>query len=110
MCYNKKTVKESFMRIWIDGDACPNIIKTILFRAAVRTKTQIIIVSNHIISTPPSSFIRKCLVGSGFDVADQYIVDNLQPDDLVITADIVLADKVVASKSLALNQRGELYT
>lgn len=108
----KQTVMREIctVRIWIDGDACPKLIKVVLFRAAMRTRTEIIIVSNHIVSTPASPFIIKRVVGAGFDVADKYIVDNLQANDLVITADIVLADHVVAKKAMALNPRGELYT
>ncbi len=98
------------MKIWIDGDACPNAIKTILFRAAMRTETHLIIVSNHVVSTPSSPFIKRCVVNAGFDVADDYIVENLQANDLVITADIPLAAQVVQKQALALNPRGELYT
>ena len=98
------------MQIWIDGDACPKLIKEILFRAAIRTKTNLIIVSNHVVSTPSSPFIKKCVVHGGFDVADNHIADNLLENDLVITADIPLADIVVTKKGIALNPRGELYS
>lgn len=98
------------MQIWMDGDACPKVIKEILFRAAIRTKTHLIVVSNHSLITPPSLFIRKHQVGFGFDVADNYILDNLAPGDLVITADITLADGVVTKGGIALNPSGMMYT
>jgi uncharacterized protein len=98
------------MHIWIDGDACPKMIKNILFSAATRTKTQLIIVSNHFVNIPPSHFITRKIVASGFDVADNYIVENLQENDLVITADIPLADEVISKKGIALNPRGKLYS
>lgn len=99
-----------YMQIWIDADACPNPIKTILFRAAIRTKILLLVVANHEIYAPPSLYIKKYQVAQGFDAADQYIVANLQAGDLVITADIPLADAVVSKGGWALNPRGELYT
>lgn len=98
------------MRIWVDADACPKVIKEILFRAAVRTETALILVSNHALSAPPSPFITKMQVIQGFDVADNKIVQNLQSDELVITADIPLADAVIDKGGIALNPRGELYS
>ena len=98
------------MQIWIDGDACPKPIKDILFRTAIRTQTPLIVVSNHALNTPASPFIKRNQVGAGFDVADRHIVDNMQAGDLVITADIPLADDVVTKGGLALNPRGELYS
>lgn len=98
------------MQLWMDGDACPKIIKDILFRAVVRTKTLLVVVSNHSLTVPPSPYIKKCQVGAGFDVADNYIVDHMQPGDIVITADIPLANDVITKGGLALNPRGELYT
>ncbi|WP_133129565.1 YaiI/YqxD family protein [Legionella yabuuchiae] len=98
------------MRIWIDGDACPNKIKDIIFRAAIRTNTEVIIVANHFASIPFSPFIKRLHVESGFDVADNKIVENMHPNDLVVTADIPLANEVIAKKGMALNPRGELYT
>ncbi len=100
----------NIMRIWVDADACPNPIKEILFRAAERTKTKIILVSNQLVRTPVSSYITKIQVSAGFDMADNYIVKNLQCGDLVITADIPLADAVISKKGIALNPRGELYS
>lgn len=97
------------MQIWVDADACPKIIKDILFRAAIRTQTALILVSNHALSTPPSPFITKMQVLAGFDVADNKIIDNIQAGDLVVTGDIPLAAAVVDKGAIALNPRGELY-
>jgi len=98
------------LQIWIDGDACPKVIKSILFRAAMRTKTNLIIVANHFASVPSSPFIRVRVVEHGFDVADNEIINNMQANDLIITADIVLADQVISKQGAALNPRGELYS
>lgn len=98
------------MKIWVDADACPKTIKEILFRAAIRTKTKLILVSNHAISTPASLFISKIQVITGFDVVDNKIIQNLESGDLVITADIPLADAVINKAGIALNPRGELYS
>lgn len=98
------------MHLWIDADACPKPIKDILFRTAVRTQTHLILVANHYIPHPKSPFIKHTNVAGGFDVADKYIVFNLQAGDLVVTADIPLADEVVTKGGVALNPRGELYT
>lgn len=98
------------MQIWVDADACPKVIKEILFRAAHRTQTMVILVSNQPLITPPSPFITKQLVTAGFDVADNKIVQSLKFGDLVITADIPLADAVISKGGRALNPRGELYS
>lgn len=98
------------MKIWIDGDACPKAIKEILFRAAIRCKIPLIIVSNHFFSIPASPYIQRIIVNAGFDVADQHIVTQIQARDLVITADIVLADLIIAKQAMVLNPRGELYS
>mgnify|MGYP000013441958 CR=1 FL=1 len=98
------------MRIWVDADACPRLIKEVLFRAAERTETQLILVSNHALTNPPSPWISKLQVNAGFDVADHKILSLLSPDDLVVTADIPLAAEVVTKGAIALNPRGERYT
>ncbi|MFI4918065.1 MAG: YaiI/YqxD family protein [Legionellales bacterium] len=98
------------MQIWVDADACPKMIKEVLFRAAVRTKTHLILVANTSLTYPGSPFIRSVRVEKGFDSADNYIVTHLNAHDLVITADIPLAADVVMKKGLAINPRGELYT
>lgn len=97
-------------RIWVDADACPKVIKEILFRAADRVAVQVTLVANQPIQVPQSPNIRAVQVSSGFDVADSYIVQQAQAGDLVITADIPLAAEVVAKGGRALNPRGELYT
>ncbi len=97
-------------RIWVDADACPKVIKDILFRAAERVGIPLILVANQPIPVPGSRFIRSVQVGAGFDVADNYIVQHARPGDLVITADIPLAAEVVAADCVALNPRGDLYT
>jgi len=98
------------MQIWMDGDACPKAIKNILYAAAMRTKTPLFIVANHFISHPPSPYIKSRMVPSGFDVADNKILESMSENDLVITADIPLANAVVDKNGLALNPRGKLYT
>lgn len=98
------------MQIWVDADACPNVIKEILFKAAQRTHTQLTLVANCYLKTPASPYIKALQVPSGFDVADDEIVKRLSPGDLVITSDIPLAAEVLEKGGLALNPRGEFYT
>ena len=98
------------MKIWVDADACPAVIKEILFRAAERTQTRLTLVANQYIPTPRSRFIASVQVSQGFDVADNEIVRRLETGDLVITADIPLAADVIDKGGHALNPRGELYT
>ncbi len=98
------------MKIWVDADACPNVIKEVLFRAADRTQTPLTLVANQPMRTPASKYIDSIQVHAGFDVADNEIVKRLQPDDLVITADIPLAAEVVEKGGNAINPRGERYT
>jgi len=98
------------MQIWVDADACPNVIKEILFRAADRVAVQVTLVANQAIQIPRSRHIRSIQVASGFDVADNYIVQQAKAGDLVITADIPLASEAIDKGCLALNPRGELYT
>lgn len=98
------------MDIWVDADACPGVIKEILFRAASRTGIQVTLVANQPLRVPKSQSIRTIQVAAGFDVADAEIVRRCQPDDVVITADIPLAAEVLAKGAIALSPRGELYT
>ena len=98
------------MHIWVDADACPKVIKEILFRAAERTGVSMTLVANQPLVTPRLNNIRTLRVASGFDVADNEIVRRLAIGDLVITADIPLAAEVIAKGGYALNPRGELYT
>lgn len=97
------------MHIWVDADACPKVIKDILFRAAERKQINLTLVANHPLRTPPSRYINSLQVPGGFDVADNKIVQNLQPGDLVITADIPLAAEVIEKEGHALNPRGTFY-
>jgi uncharacterized protein YaiI (UPF0178 family) len=97
-------------RIWVDADACPRVIKDILFRAAERRKVEVILVANQPMAKPPIARVRTIQVAQGFDVADNYISQNMSPEDLVITADIPLAADVVANGGQAINPRGEAYT
>ena len=98
------------MRIWVDGDACPAIIKEIVFRAAVRTKIPLTLVANQPMQIPRSDLISILTVPSGLNIADQRIVELLDPGDLVITADIPLAAHVVDKGGTALDPRGDHYT
>lgn len=97
------------MHIWVDADACPAAVKEILFRAATRRQLPLTLVANQVLRTPASPLIRMIQVPGGFDEADKYIVAQVQPGDLVITADIPLAAEVVAKAAQALSPRGELY-
>lgn len=97
------------MQIWVDADACPNVIKEILFRAAKRVEIKTTLVANQELQIPGSSYIESVLVRSGLDVADSYIVQHLQSGDLVITADIPLAAEAIEKGAYALNPRGEFY-
>jgi uncharacterized protein YaiI (UPF0178 family) len=98
------------VHIWVDADACPQVIKEILFRAAERAQILTTLVANTPLRVPPSLFIRSVRVAKGFDVADDEIVQQIQPGDLVITADIPLAAEVIARGAHALDPRGELYS
>lgn len=98
------------MQIWVDADACPKVIKDILFRAARRTGASLTLVANHPLPTPPDANIRSLQVASGFDEADNTIAAEVAAGDLVVTADIPLAAEVIEKGALALNPRGEMYT
>ncbi|MDB5387308.1 MAG: hypothetical protein JWM11_2954 [Planctomycetaceae bacterium] len=98
------------MQIWVDADACPGEIKSLLYRAAERCKMKVTLVANQPMRTPVSQYIDSLRVESGMNIADRRIVELVTPGDLVITADIPLAADVVAKGGQALNPRGELYT
>ena len=98
------------MRIWVDADACPNVIKDLLFRAADRWGISLTLVANQPLRTPPSPHIQVLQVSAGFDVADHTIAQHVRAGDLVVTADIPLAAQVIAKGGHALNPRGTLYT
>ena len=98
------------MKIWVDADACPVVIKEILFRAARRSEVMLTLVANQMLRVPPSPWIRALQVPGGFDVADQRIAQEAQPGDLVITADIPLAAQVIAKGASVIDPRGELLS
>jgi uncharacterized protein len=98
------------MQIWIDADACPLVIKEILFRAAERLQLTLTLVANKTLRVPASAYIKTMQVPAGFDVADAKIVELTQPGDLVITGDIPLASDVIQKGGYALNPRGHFYT
>ena len=98
------------MKIWVDADACPVVLKDILCRAAERTEVLVTFVANQFIRLPPSRYIKFIQVGRGFDVADNEIVLRVNAGDLVITGDIPLAAEVIEKGGFALNHRGEMYT
>lgn len=98
------------MHIWVDADACPKVIKEVLYKVSERREIPVTLVANTYLNVPPSSLINTITVGAGFDVADNEIVERVQPGDLVITADIPLADAIVTKGATGLNPRGELYT
>jgi uncharacterized protein YaiI (UPF0178 family) len=98
------------MQIWVDADACPGVIKEILYRAAARHSLPLTLVANQWLRVPPSPWIRSVQVPQGFDVADSHIVAQVAAGDLVVTADIPLAALVVEKRAFALNPRGELYS
>ncbi|BCS88497.1 YaiI/YqxD family protein [Pseudodesulfovibrio sediminis] len=98
------------MRIWVDADACPNVVKEIIFKAAARCEVRVTLVANIPLRVPTSPLFDSIVVSEGFDEADKEIARQVQPGDLVITADIPLADAIVAKGATGLNPRGELYT
>jgi uncharacterized protein YaiI (UPF0178 family) len=98
------------MHIWVDADACPGVVKEILYRVAERLELNVTLVANQLMRVPGSRFIRSVQVPSGADVADQEIVRLLAPGDLVVTADIPLAAEVLNKGGSALNPRGDFYT
>jgi uncharacterized protein YaiI (UPF0178 family) len=98
------------MKIWVDADACPVVVKDILYRAAERTEVHVTLVANQALRIPPSRYIDLLRVGSGFDIADNEIVKRVRAGDLVITSDIPLAAEVIQKGGCALSPRGELYS
>ena len=98
------------MQIWVDADACPKVIKEILFRAATRSKTSLTLIANQMLAVPPSPFIRSVQVPAGFDVADNEIVKRVAAGDLVISSDLPLAAQVIDKGGHVLSHRGEWYS
>ena len=97
-------------QIWVDADACPRPAKEVLFRLADRRQVQVTLVANQYLPTPRSKYVKALQVPQGFDVADNEIVQRIEPGDLVITADIPLADEVLQRGAVAVNPRGTTYT
>ena len=98
------------MKIWVDADACPRVIKEIVFRASERLELPVCLVANTALAKHHSRLITSVVVADGFDVADDYIVEHALPADVVITADIPLAARIVEKGAVGLDPRGELYT
>jgi len=98
------------LRIWVDADACPRVIKEIVYRASERLKVPVCLVANNDLTKSHTAFVSSVRVANGFDVADDYIAEHAKPSDLVITADIPLAARIVENGGVALDPRGELYT
>ena len=105
-----KTNNDVELKIWIDADACPKVVKEIVFKASFRLKIPVILVANSYMNIPHGPLIKLIQVEKGDDVADSYIVDHVTDKDLVITADIPLAAFIVEKGATAINPRGELYT
>ncbi len=110
--YNHRVAEREMdaMKIWIDADACPRIIKEIVFRASARLQIPVCLVANQDLSRANSGLVSSIRVSEGFDAADDHIAEHAEASDLVITADIPLAARVVANGGVALDPRGELYT
>jgi uncharacterized protein YaiI (UPF0178 family) len=98
------------VNIWVDADACPAVIKDILYRAAERVRIPLTLVANHALRTPPSPYVRTLQVPRGFDVADEEIARRVASGDIVVTADIPLAAQVIERGAHALDPRGELFS
>ena len=97
------------MKIWVDADACPNLIKTVLFRVAQKKQLFLLLVANQPIAVPPSKYIQMIRVAGGFDVADNYILKHLQAGDLLITGDIPFAALAIQQLGFVINPRGEVF-
>ncbi len=108
--FRKEEIRQMSVKIWIDADACPRVIKDIVFRASERLQVPVLLVANKDLSKVQSRLITSVVVSEGLDVADDYIVLHAAAEDLVITADIPLAARIVAKGGVALDPRGELYT
>ncbi|AXY00510.1 YaiI/YqxD family protein [Vibrio alfacsensis] len=98
------------MKLWVDADSCPKVIRETIVRAAERTGVDCTFVANHLVPVPKRANIHTLQVPAGFDIADNEIVRRVEANDLVITSDIPLADEVISKGALALSSRGELYT
>ena len=101
-------VSASF-KIWVDADACPNLIKNVIFRLADNRQVDVVLVSNHYVKTPNSRFVSAKQVGKGFDEADNEIIALMSGGDLVVTGDLPLANDVIQKRGFAINPRGTVY-
>jgi len=110
MKHDRAYPAKEIMKIWIDADACPRVIKEIICRASERLQLPVCLVANKGFARHDSPLVKSVLVQEGFDAADDYIVQHAVPEDLVITADIPLAARIVANGGVALDPRGEVYT
>lgn len=106
----QKMQNDHAFKIWVDADACPKVIKEVIFKNSTRFRISVILVANSYINIPLSPYISAVKVDQGADVADFYIVENMSKIDLAITADIPLAALIVKKGALAINPRGEIYT
>lgn len=97
-------------RIWVDADACPKVVKEMLYRVGNRLMLPVILVANQALQIPRSPYLSTVQVATGIDVADNHIVKRVEAGDLVITADIPMAAEVIQQGGLALSPRGDLYT
>ena len=97
------------MKIWVDADACPNLIKAVLFRVAQKKQLLLLLVANQSLAVPPSKYIQMIRVAGGFDVADNYILKQMQAGDLLITGDIPFAALAIERQGFVINPRGEVY-
>ena len=110
-CRQMDTLKRQTQhQIWVDADACPKVSRDILCRAALRTTTTVVFISNHSLSVPKSIYITNILVGKGFDKADDYITARVSAGDLVITADVPLAQAIIEKGGGVLDPRGRVYS
>ena len=96
-------------KIWVDADACPNLIKNVIFRLADNRQVDVVLVSNHYVNTPNSRFVSAKQVGKGFDEADKEIIALMSGGDLVVTGDLPLANDVIQKRGFAINPRGTVY-
>lgn len=110
MASAENTEKKLNTSIWVDADACPNVIKNILFKAADKHSVKLVLVANHRLNLPPSRFISSVLVEKGFDVADDYLVSQLSAGDLIVTSDIPLASEALNKKANVVTPRGDEFT
>jgi uncharacterized protein YaiI (UPF0178 family) len=106
----ESSIEVQNFKVWVDADACPKLVKEVIFKTAYRLKLNVCLVANHYQQIPPGPYFTFVQVDQGADVADMYIVEHMSKNDLAITADIPLAALIVEKEAIAINPRGELYT